>query len=188
MIFFTSDTHFREKRLELFYRPFKTTEENDAALIEGWNSVVGKDDEVYFLGDFIGPDDNNEETLAKIIQQLNGKIHLIKGNYEELPDEVYKKYFVSVSESLTMRAKKGNDTLELYLNHFPNKCKKDYFNIVGHVHSLFKVQRNMVNVGCDAWHFKPVSINEIFFIINGIKNHFDDNVFAGELECNLEKK
>jgi len=188
MIFFTSDTHFREKRLELFYRPFKTTEESDSTLVNGWNKMVGENDEVYFLGDFIGPDENNEKTLSEIVPKLNGKIHLVKGNYDELPDEVYEKYFASVSDSLTMRVKKGDKSINLYLNHFPSKGRKDMMNIVGHIHSLFKVQRNMVNVGCDAWHFRPVSLDQLLFIINGIQNHFDENVFAGELECNLERR
>ena len=61
-------------------------------------------------------------------------------------------------------------------------------NVCGHIHSLFKVQRNTVNVGCDAWHFEPVSINKLLFIINAIHNYFDENVFAGELECNLSNK
>ena len=188
MIFFTSDTHFYEKRLDLFYRPFKNTDENNLILIAEWNKTVGKDDDVYFLGDFIGPDNNNEEGLSNIVSKLNGKIHLIKGNYDKLGDDIYKKYFSSVNEDLVMRAKKGEENIDLYLNHYPNKCRKDMMNVCGHVHGLFKVQRNTVNVGSDAWHFKPVSINELLFIINAIKNYFDDNVFAGELECNLSVK
>jgi len=188
MIFFTSDTHFYEKRLELFYRPFKNTEESDTTIIRKWNETVRKEDEVYFLGDFIGPDNNNEEGLKNIVSRLNGKIYLIKGNYDTLGDDIYKKYFISVNDDLVMRAKKGEEYIDLYLNHYPNKCRKDMIGVVGHVHGLWKVQRNSVNVGCDAWHFKPVSINELLFIINAIKNHFDDNVFAGELECNLVAK
>jgi len=62
------------------------------------------------------------------------------------------------------------------------------FNICGHIHGLWKVQRNMINVGVDAWHFIPVSEEQIIFYMNGIKKHYDANVFAGELEPNNVKQ
>lgn len=73
-VFFTADTHFgSERTLTLSRRPFKTVEEMDETLINNWNSVVGKDDIVYHLGDF-----GNYE----IVKRLNGKVTLIWGNYE----------------------------------------------------------------------------------------------------------
>lgn len=73
-IWFTSDTHFSSGRtLELSKRPFKTVEEMDNTIIENWNSIVGKDDVVFHLGDF---GDYNK------VKELNGKIILITGNYE----------------------------------------------------------------------------------------------------------
>lgn len=73
-IWFTADTHFGHQRtLELSKRPFKTEEEMDSTMIKNWNSVVGKDDTVYHLGDF-GAYEN--------INKLNGNISLILGNYE----------------------------------------------------------------------------------------------------------
>ena len=51
------------------------------------------------------------------------------------------------------------------------------FNIVGHIHSLWKVQRNMVNVSTDIWNFSPVSEDKILFIRNAIENFYDENVF-----------
>lgn len=73
-VFFTADTHFgSERALTLSRRPFKTVEEMDETLINNWNSVVGKDDIVYHLGDF-----GNYE----IVKRLNGKVTLIWGNYE----------------------------------------------------------------------------------------------------------
>ena len=35
----------------------------------------------------------------------------------------------------------------------------------------------MINVGVDAWHFKPVSLEEILFTKKAIECHYDDNVF-----------
>ena len=51
----------------------------DKALIENWNSVVGKNDIVFDLGDFaFAPNWRWKEILS----QLNGKHHLILGNHE----------------------------------------------------------------------------------------------------------
>ncbi|MDI6738323.1 MAG: hypothetical protein QME12_07475, partial [Nanoarchaeota archaeon] len=66
-----------------------------------------------------------------------------------------------------------------YLNHYPVNHVPDKFNIVGHIHSLWKVKPNMVNVGADAWHFRPVSEAEILFVHNAIaKGYYDANVFV----------
>jgi hypothetical protein len=43
-----------------------------------------------------------------------------------------------------------------------------------------------VNVGTDAWHFKPISMDLVLFSINGINKFYDDNVFAGEIIANLK--
>jgi hypothetical protein len=43
----------------------------------------------------------------------------------------------------------------------------------------------MVNVGADANHFTPMSEDWIKFQMNGIRNHYDINVFAGELKSNI---
>ncbi|MDR2541436.1 MAG: hypothetical protein LBD11_06895 [Candidatus Peribacteria bacterium] len=73
--FFTADTHFGSERV-LGYnrRPFKDTIAMDDALVSNWNRVVSTDDFVYHLGDF-----GNYDRLP----ELNGKIILILGNYEE---------------------------------------------------------------------------------------------------------
>jgi calcineurin-like phosphoesterase family protein len=86
-VFFTADTHFgSERTLTLSRRPFKTVEEMDETLIDNWNSVVGKDDIVWHLGDF-----GNYE----VVKRLNGKINLIWGNYEL--NEFIKKYNIMES-------------------------------------------------------------------------------------------
>ena len=137
--FFISDTHFGDDRFNLFYRPFKTVQEQEDYLVEKWNSVVGPDDEVYHIGDFATTDEGLE-----VIKRLNGKIHLIMGNYDDpRPREKLESLFVSVKENCAVELNNG---VRIYMNHYPTKAVDFMFNIVGHIHSLWKVQRNMINV------------------------------------------
>ena len=77
-VFFTSDLHANHANIIKFCdRPWKTKEEMTEALIENWNSVVGPDDIVFNLGDFMWSSSWNP-----ILERLNGKIYLIWGNHE----------------------------------------------------------------------------------------------------------
>jgi len=176
--FFTSDHHFSDDRFNLFYRPFKTVQEQEDYLVEKWNSVVGPKDEVFHIGDFATTDKGLD-----VVERLNGKIHLVMGNYDDpRPMTKLKKLFASVVINADLKLKNGE---MVHLNHYPGNAVKDKFNIVGHIHGLWKVQRNMINVGCDAWNFLPVSEDEIIFCMNAIRKFYDEHVFAGELESNM---
>lgn len=188
MRYFISDTHLDDNRLNLYGRDlvFKTSEEFDNAIIKLWNEIINPTDTVYHLGDVA----MSRKGLDKV-KLLNGRKYLIKGNYDEtetskydVSDELLLEYFDHVASS-------GHITInneKVYLNHYPVNGKANYFNIVGHIHGLWKVQRNMINVGCDAWHFQPISEEMIKFHMNGIRNYYDQNVYAGELPCNLKYK
>jgi hypothetical protein len=131
----------------------------------------------------------------EIIKKLNGYKILIKGNYDissenggtakyEINDKVLLKYFDEVYDELEIEI--GGE--KVYLNHFPTNMKSETFNIVGHIHGTWKVMRNAINVGVDAWHFIPVSEDLIKFQMNGIRNHYDQNVFPGELLANVKNR
>ena len=79
-VFFTSDTHFNHANILKFCdRPFKNVEEMNETIIVNWNKVIGKDDTVFHLGDFcLG----GSAEWTKILDRLNGKIHLIVGNHD----------------------------------------------------------------------------------------------------------
>ena len=172
-IFFTSDTHFGSTRaMTLSRRPFASTKEMDAALIMNWNNKVASDDVVYHLGDFGNLD---------MRPYLHGKIHLILGNYEtdaikESPALRAKleRCFTSVLPHVTLNLK---DNAPVYLIHKPSECKKDMFNLFGHIHGLRKVSQNGLNVGVDANHFAPMSEEDVLFFKDAIINHYDYEVF-----------
>jgi len=184
MIYFISDIHFgeTEDRHKLFYRnrSFPTVKDFDETIIKNWNSIITKKDIVYIIGDFA----YSEEGL-KNAKQLNGTKILIKGNYDDqFPDEMLLKYFNWVLKDLVYTTSNG---IDLYLNHYPINGKKGMLNLTGHIHSLWKVQRNMINVSVECWDYKPVSMDDILFTKNAMEKFYDQNVFAGELECNISK-
>ena len=174
--FFTSDHHFGDDRFTFTHRPFTSLEEMHKTLIEAWNSVIRKNDIVYHIGDFAFTDD-----ALKFVKQLNGTIHLIKGNYDDpRPQWALEELFESVQDSIDLEI--GGE--RVHINHYPEHAIEDCFNIVGHVHGLWKVQRNMINVSCDAWHWLPVSEDQIVATMYSIRKFYDSNVFAGELNVN----
>lgn len=188
--FYISDMHFGDERLNLYGRDllFKDSKECDDFIIDRWNKTISKNDQVIVVGDIA----MTKEGFNKI-EKLNGEKILVKGNYEileknggtakyDVDDKLLLTYFTKVVDELYVKIN-GED---VYVNHFPTNAKQDVFNIVAHIHGIWKVQRNMINVGCDAWHFTPVSEDLIKFQINGIRNHYDQNVYAGELLANIK--
>lgn len=187
--FFTSDLHFQDGRLNLYARDlmFKTAKDVDDYIITTWNNTVDINDLVIVVGDVSMTKDGLEN-----LNKLNGEKWLVKGNYDisvenggtakyEISDKILSKYFTKIVDELEIKI--GDEMV--YVNHFPTNSKAIMLNIVGHIHGTWKVQRNMINVGVDAWHFTPVSEDLIKFQMNGIRKHYDQNVFAGELNSNI---
>lgn len=184
MIYFTSDWHLGDDRLGLtedkpnvFFRPFKSIEEQNETIIKNINDIVGYNDTLIHLGDVCF----NSEYLY-LLDEINCKNKiLILGNYDNDKEILLKKYF---NEIYTDKVFIFNNK-KYYLNHYPLECKnklpllKDInYSICGHIHGAWKfANKNIINVGVDAWNFRPISINEIEFLINGIENFYDENVF-----------
>jgi calcineurin-like phosphoesterase family protein len=173
--FFISDLHFGDDRFNIFFRPFKTVEEQNETIVANWNSVVKPEDTVYVVGDFTTKDEG-----VKYVDRLNGKKILVIGNYDEPRIELLKQKFDEVVSDCVVNIG-GKD---IFVNHYPSVAVSNKFNIVGHIHSLWKVQRNMINVSVEAWNYTPVSEEQLIVCMNAIEKHYDVNVFAGELYAN----
>lgn len=138
-IWFVSDTHFGHQNIIKFCnRPWKTTEEMDEALINNWNSVVGKDDLVFHLGDFAFA---QNARWKELISRLNGHITLILGNHDESrwPGDKIMGLFDRVEQQMLLKI----DGYQVYLNHYPFLCYAGTYRnpevatiqLFGHVHS-----------------------------------------------------
>ena len=129
MNYYISDLHIGHTNALAFdARPFKTIEENDETIKNNWNSVVGLDDDVYLLGDISWY--GSTKTL-EYYSQLNGRIHLIKGNHEYMWQEalyygVYYDDFDYPSRALKLWLANGGDTTMRNIREYLQKDKFRY--------------------------------------------------------------
>ncbi len=174
-VFFTSDTHFCHTNIiEFCNRPFKNMEDMNETLIANWNKAVGPDDIVFHLGDFCLGDSGK---WNRILDRLNGKIHLILGNHDL---RNFRKSYADRFESVAMQMNIEVDNQKICLNHYPFLCYDGSYDgvwqLFGHVHTnrnntgndatrlkmLFPTQ---YDVGVDNNNFKPVSFAQVKEII-----------------------
>jgi len=177
--FLTADSHFGEpqNRLDIMFRKFDSPEQHNQTIIDNWNKVVKPEDKVYHLGDFA----YDKSLLTKdFVSQLNGLIVLIRGNHDTSKPDLLKGLFAVVADSLFIRY----GDYKFYLTHFPSRAKSEYWNVVGHVHGNWRVQKNMINVGIDAWQYAPIEISTLPKIMNAIENHYDEDIWAAYYNAN----
>lgn len=177
MTYFTSDWHLGDPRYQLFYRDKNSIYD----MMVNFLKIFKDGDTLYHLGDAVYEfNEDTEGTLSFLKSKYpNSELNLIIGNYDEDKLDLLKPYF-NIHEDFYFEEEELG---ALYLNHYPVKCKKILqettvqLAITGHIHSLWKVQRGMINVGVDAWHYKPVSLEEIKFCWNAMQKFYDENVF-----------
>lgn len=179
MIYYTSDWHLGEDRIgingkpNVFFRNFKSVAEEDNTILNNFRKKFKDGDTLIHVGDVI----YNMESSLKLVQLFkeypNSTFELIIGNYDEDKLDFLRTVFDTVERSGIVKVK-GR---EYYINHYPENCIEKDFSICGHIHGLWKVQKNMINVGVDAWHYEPVSEDQIDFARTGCEKHYDKNVF-----------
>ena len=187
MKWFTSDWHLGDDRIgvngkpNLFYRPFASIGEQNSQIVANFTKRFKDGDTLYHVGDVVYSGTAGSWSALHYIRGLypNSKFKLCIGNYDEGKIAALGDYFDEISPDYAVEISKGNIA---YLNHYPTKCRSKmdlaHFGITGHIHGLWKVSKDMINVSVDAWHFRPVSEDEILFCWNSIQNHYDENVFV----------
>lgn len=180
-VFLTADWHLGEDRFELMGRPFTTRDEMIDTLIKNHNEIVKPDDHVYMLGDVCYQ--KTPEFLPRV-DDFNGIKTLFRGNHDRVfTDQDLQPYFrYIVAEGDGMRVM--FEDVECWLTHYPTQGVDDAFNLVGHIHAAWKYQLNMLNVGVDVHHFRPVNSDTIPFHLNAITTFYDMDVWVAYAEMN----
>lgn len=185
MNYFISDLHFyHENVIKFDKRPFNNVEEMNEILIKNWNEVVGRNDNIYVLGDFCWKTAQSQEYNA-LLTRLKGHKHLIRGNHD--PEHFsfeQQRYWASISDIKEIKYDKHH----LILCHYPMPCFKADYNencwmFYGHVHvtkennMMYELTKQLVqrehqsgenrgqlmNVGCMmSWmNYRPQSFEVI---------------------------
>lgn len=174
---FTADLHLGHTNIICYSaRPFGDAEAMNRALIDGWNEVVDEGDDVWMLGDFaMGKID---ETLP-LVGELRGRKVLLAGNHDRCWAEHGRRAngweeryldagFAEVRQGQLNINISGVTTLAC---HFPYRgdshdhdryaeqrpVDRGAWLVHGHVHERWQQRRRMINVGVDAWNYRPVS-------------------------------
>lgn len=180
--FIISDTHFgHEKCCTVFkradgspLRPFANADEMNDEMIRRWNAVVRPHDKVYHLGDVV----INKRYLP-LLNQLNGKKRLIRGNHDIFPTRVYLEYFDEIYGVRVLD--------DMILSHIPlaRDSITDRFNVNvhGHTHAAEminpdttdRVDYRYMNVCVEHTDYTPIAID---VLRDKIKNRQADNGYV----------
>jgi len=156
--FFTADTHFGHANIvDHCHRDFEDIWEMNELIIRTWNHTVRSGDTVYHLGDFgwwTGCD------LEEVFGRLSGNKHLVRGNHD--CKRVQRLPWVWIKDMARIRV----DGQRIVLSHFPYRVwwgqDDGAWHLFGHLHSLDGAPYGAsVDVGVDAWNFRPVRFEEI---------------------------
>jgi calcineurin-like phosphoesterase family protein len=155
--FFTADTHFGDHRtINIQRRPFGSVGEMDAALVAGWNAVVGTEDEVWHLGDVA----RRAADVPALLARLNGRKHLLRGNNDPAAT-VSAPGWASVGDYAEIEL----DGHRLVLCHYPfrswNGQHRGAINLHGHSHGRLRPTLRQFDVGVDPRGFAPVSLTQL---------------------------
>ena len=158
-IWFWSDPHFlHDAIIDYCNRPWKNAHSMDRAQIANYKEVIKPSSTVYVLGDFTIKTSAHRGRVEQIIRQLPGKKVLILGNHDYFKPFTYVEMgFWGVHTSLEL------ESLNMTLAHDPAvaEVNRRKLFVCGHVHTLFKTQRNVINVGVDVNNFYPQPLSEI---------------------------
>jgi calcineurin-like phosphoesterase family protein len=175
--FFTSDSHFfHHNVIGYCNRPFLSVDEMDEYMIEKWNSVVGKGDVVYHLGDFAitGYSKKHTPKVEKLLGKLNGNKILIRGNHDA-PAVLEATGWGSVKNLHHINI----DGQRIIMCHYPMRSWQfkahGSWMLYGHCHhNLPPVQGELsLDVGVDGWDFTPLSFNRIKGIMDLVERSRD---------------
>lgn len=177
-LFFTADLHFgHTNSIKYDNRPFKNVEEMNSTLINNWNKVVPYDGVTFCLGDVgLMPADK----LRDILNQLNGKIYLVKGNHDRTAvKSPCKERFEWIKDYYELMVKEPdtNEKHLLCMIHYPMACwnQSHYglsWNLHGHSHGRFPSKGKQFDVGVNGNSFMPISYQDVKLIMDN-KKPFD---------------
>lgn len=175
MNYYISDLHIHHRNVIRFdNRPFADTDLMNAVLVNNWNERVTEEDHVYVLGDAFW---KNEEESLKILKELKGHLHLVRGNHDAVKGRL-RFQWESIDDYMEIN---DGDRLVI-LSHYPIPFYRNQhygaIMLYGHVHNTREwklvekwqkevwnvgIPSRLINVGCMMPYIKytPRTLDEI---------------------------
>jgi len=150
--YITSDNHFYHYAIiRHASRPFRTVQEMNQYMIEGWRGIVSNHDLVIHLGDFAPF--KWKKAIMSIKKQLTGTIILILGNHDSAR-RMRKCGFTVTKEPLIID--------NIIMTHRPMRfVPKGFVNLHGHIHHR-QWNGNRINCCVEHTNYEPVNIEKYF--------------------------
>ena len=166
-LFLTSDSHYGHFNIcKYCHRPFQSRSEMDQTLIKNWNAVVPEDGIVVHCGDFMLPHNEDIKEYNKYLNQLHGRVLLLRGNHDLASLDWVSDKLIAVRDQAMIVV----DGVKIFAQHYPCAAFNGDYHVYGHIHTLAdgtcygvdgdvtKVMRkNTYDVGVDQNGYTPVS-------------------------------
>jgi calcineurin-like phosphoesterase family protein len=169
--FVTADTHFGQSdACTSFDRPFRNSAAMQKEIISRFNAVLGPEDLLLHLGDFVGNQGSTKEKArlaASVREQLDvGRIILVRGNHD--PDRPrYREVFDSVHDLLDFRVDEAET--RVVCSHYPMRVwrgnRNGSLHFYGHTHGRLEEAGRSTDVGVDCWGFRPILLENLISML-----------------------
>jgi len=160
-IFLTGDLHFLHPKIVSICNRPTTIEEHDEWLINRFNSVVGKKDELYILGDVSM---GNLEKTDKLLDRLHGKKFLILGNHDNSIKNSTRFVHTAQIHNFNFNSE-SYPNVHLVLCHYPMlSWDRKIFgscHLYGHVHGRLAGVGLSFDIGVDANDYLPLTLEQV---------------------------
>ena len=175
--FITADTHFgHAEAISYFKRPFADVKLMDDALIDGINDVVGVDDTLYHLGDFVGPVEGSTSKTkhaCAIRERIKcRRIILVRGNHDPHGKERYDELFDSVHDLISFRGwggSNGQGDHRVVMAHYAIRVWQGRHNgslhLYAHTHGTLPEVGRSTDVGVDCWGYRPQPLEDVLSML-----------------------
>lgn len=160
-VWFAADTHFDHENIRVHCnRPWKSCHEMNEAIVSNFNSVIGKKDTIYIVGDFAW------KNHGRWICALNGHKVFIPGNHDKMNLEhlrCFSNNSKNPKEDKIFETKIDNH--RVVMCHFPmvswNASCHGSWHIYGHVHGRYVHPGLAMDVGIDTNNYMPYSWDDV---------------------------
>lgn len=180
-LWITADTHFGQpEALQMFGRPFGDVDAMDEAMLEEINRSVGRRDRLLHLGDFCGPHPEGRRAQRTHARRMRRRIRcervtLVRGNHDPR-DPRFEDLFDAVHDLMSWREAAGR--LRVNACHWPMRLWRGQFKgavlLHGHAHGGLAMQGRAVDVGVDAWRWRPIALQPLLTWLARIDCHAPD--------------